>query len=227
MWNGLRACTPPLHNVPAPHWALTAQIWRCNPSTLTVDFIFCGLKHPVAAIHHLWSLNIKWRHLARAGMWIGVTGKDSCLTTSLRCYSYTMQLPLLCKCLVLEKNQGQLSKLNRPHFWGVKGIQQLDTVKLPGCLGQQNASFSRFDSAVCWRVSVHLRVWKGPMRDERMGTRLVRCRILPPRLTGAIIKPGGCHLCGARMLVFIYADYSALLSAIYCGRHCVKKANCF
>lgn len=147
-------------------------------------------------------------------MWIGVTGKDSCITTSLGCYSYKMQLPLLCKCLVLERNQGQLSKLNRPHFWGVKGIQQLDTVKLPGCLGQQNASISGFDLAVCWRVSVHLRVWKRPMRDERMGTRLVRCRILPPRLTRAIIKPGGCHLCGARMLVFIYADYSALLSAI-------------
>lgn len=136
-----------------------------------------------------------------------------------------MQLSLLCKCLVLEKNQGQLSKLNRPHFWGVKGIQQLNTVKLPGCLGQKNASISRFDLSVCWRVSVHLRVWKRPMQDERMGTRLVRCCILPPWLTRAIIKPGGCHLCGARMLVFIYADYSALLSAIYCGRQCVEKEN--
>lgn len=145
-------------------------------------------------------------------MWIGVTGKDICITTSLESYSYTMQLPLLCKCLMLEKKHGQLLKLKRTHFWGVKGIQQLDTVKLPGCLGQQNASILGFDLAVCWRVSVHLRVWK--KADERMGTRLVRCRILPPRLTRAIIKPGGCHLCGARMLVFIYADYSALLSAI-------------
>lgn len=49
------------------------------------------------------------------------------------------------------------------------------------------------------------------MRDERMGARLVRCRILPPRLTRTIIKPGGCHLRGARMLVFIYADDCALL----------------
>lgn len=136
-----------------------------------------------------------------------------------------MQLSLLSKCLVLEKNQGQLLKLNRTHFWGVKGIQQLNTVKLPGCLGQKNASISRFDLAVCWRVSVHLRVWKRPMQDERMGTRLVRSCILPPWLTRAIIKPGGCHLCGARTLVFIYADYSALLSAIYCGHHCVEKAN--
>lgn len=126
------------------------------------------------------------------------------------------------------ENQGQLSKLNRPHFWGVKGIQELDTVKLPGCLGLQKASISGFDLTVCWRVSVHLRVWKRPMRDERMGARLVRCRILPPRLTRAIIKPGGCHLCGARTLVFIYADYCALwechtLLLSLCG----KKANSF
>lgn len=186
---------------------------------------FCGLRHPVAAIHRLWSVSLKWRHLTKAGMWIGATSKDSCITTSLGCYSYMMQLSLLSKCLVLEKNQGQLLKLNRTHFWGVKSIQQLNTVKLPGCLGQKNTSISRFDLAVCWRVSVHLRVWKRPMQDERMGTRLVRSCILPPWLTRAIIKPGGCHLCGARMLVFIYADYSALLSAIYCGRHCVEKVN--
>lgn len=160
-------------------------------------------------------------------MWIGVTRNDSCITASLGCYSSAMLLPLLCKCLVLEKNQRQLSKLNRSHFWGVKGIQQLNTVKLPGCLGQQNASISRFDLPVCWRVSVHLRVWKRPIQDERMGPRLVRCRILPPRLTRAIIKPGGCHLCRGRMHVFIYADYSALLSAIHCGHHCVEKAHYF
>lgn len=207
--------------------ALIIQMWRCDLSTLSVGYISVGSGILEQASIASGVSAFKKRHLARAGMWIGVTGKDSCITTSLGCYSYAMQLPLLCKCFVLEKNQGQLSKLNRPHFWGVKGIQLLDTVKLPGCLGQYSGSISRFDLAVCWRVSMHLRVWKRPMRDERMGTRLVRCRILPPRLTTAIIKPGGCHLGRARMLVFIYADYSALLSAIYCGRHCVAKAKWF
>lgn len=154
-------------------------------------------------------------------MWIGVTWKDS--RTSRGFYSYTIQLPLLCKCIVLERNQGQLSKLNRPYFGDVKGIRQLDTVKLHWCLGQQNASISSFDLAVCWRVSVHLRVWKGPIGDERMGTRVVGCRIPPPRLTRAIIKPGGCHLSGARMLVFIYAYCWSFLSAVIAW----EKANCF
>lgn len=77
-----------------------------------------------------------------------------------------------------------------------------------------------FDLTICWRVSVHLRVWIQPMWIERMGTRFVRCRILSPRLTRAIIKPGGWHLCGTRMRVFIYADYSSLLSALYSGCQC-------
>lgn len=67
-------------------------------------------------------------------------------------------------------------------------------------------AISGFHLTVCWRASLHLVVWKRPMWDERMGARLVRCGILPPQLTRGIIKPGGCHLCGTRMFLLIYAD---------------------
>lgn len=136
---------------PHPHSNIPAlSFHRTDVEVQSIDtqcqLHFCGLRHPVAAVLRLWSVSIKWRHLAKAGMWIGATRKDSCITTSLGCYSYTMQLSLLSKCLVLEKN--------RDNCWS--WIEPISEV---------SKAFSNSTLKVTWvfgsKECLHLEVWFG------------------------------------------------------------------